>query len=79
MSPTWYFKSDECEGCGANTCAVPAAFDDYKCPCILCIVKPICSIYCDKYCIYKEKYDLSKEGTIMGSGKQLKLPNVNSV
>ena len=79
MGPTWYFKSDECKGCAADTCSVPPAFNDYKCPCILCIVKPMCSIYCDKYLIYEEKYKLSKEGKIMKLGKRLKLPNVNSI
>ena len=79
MNLTERSNFEECRLCPANSCKVLQSFDIHECPCISCIVKIICSEYCDKYYLYAKKYHEYKEGTKMGSGKQLKLPNVNTV
>ncbi len=58
----------ECKGCYATKlCDVQPTFIVYKCPCVTCVVKVMCSHMCDEYSHYVwlnvEKKYKEKRGT----------------
>jgi len=43
-----------CEGCNAqgNSCSSNYN-DDFSCPCMECVVKVICTVYCEKWSLWE--------------------------
>jgi len=90
IMPPPHDSTEMCKGCKGVRCNTPAFYYkkyiscknyiEFICPCSLCLVKVICNSWCSKYYKYEGRYQRSKRrGTIMGSGTQLKLPNVNTL